>query len=189
MSGVAPEVVEVPEGHETEPTDQKPPEDPDIAEVDLTEDDLADDGLFSGAEDAARTDSDDDPNDGADPREFGDPLGVDQDVPTGQLAVAINDGAARLAVVGLDDAEAEKLEEEFVEVFEAFRLGYFGAECADRYILVEDEEVHPAWGLLGTAFCCAAFALYMRPDGEEKFGELQEAVGTLATGFQQGAAA
>lgn len=207
MSGVTPEVVEVPDddGPTTpaieEPDDPEPDADdePAIQEVDLTGDDFGGSGgLFSGDEEAESgptadpsTSEGDGPassagGDSGDDSDDSEPFAFGDDSKAGQLESAINNGAARLAVVGLDDDEAADLEAEFSEVFEAFRLGYFGAECVEEYVLVEDEDVSPAWGLLGTAICCMAFALYMRPDGDEKLADMREAIGSLSNGVKQG---
>jgi len=162
-------------------------EEPDVAEVELSEDDL--DGsasdLFTGTEDASSDESadggDDESDGGDDPDE--DPL--DALGERGEsMEGAINDGAARLAVVGLDDGdEKEDLHDEFTEVFEAFRLGYFGSRFMEEYVFAaDDEEVDPTWGLLGAAACCTALVIWMRPDGDEMVGRAREAVENLAGG-------
>lgn len=79
----------------------------------------------------------------------------------------IVEGFARLAVVGLDDPEKDELEDEFVDVFEAFQLGHYGDRVLHEYILVGDDDVHPVWGLAGSMLLCTVLTLYMRPDGDE----------------------
>jgi len=106
----------------------------------------------------------------------GDPAGEAAGLGSSDLEQAIVDGAARLAVVGLEEDEKEGLEEEFAGVFSTFRLGDYGAQCVTRYVLAGDGEVHPVMGLAGTSFACLAFALYMRPDSDEQLERLQNAV-------------
>ena len=64
----------------------------------------------------------------------------------GKMEVIIIDGGARLAIVGLE--ESDDLEDEFQEVFEAFRLGFFVTRFSEEYVLFgDDEAIDPAWGL------------------------------------------
>lgn len=152
-----------------------PPDEPDIAEVELTEDDFGGDDIFSDIEDADESTS-------RSQSDVEDVLG-DLDDRGGQLEVAINDGAARLAVVGLE--ESDELEEEFQKVFEAFRLGFLGTRFAEEYILLgDDEAIDPAWGLLGSMLCCVAVTLWMRPDGDEQLARFQSAMSTIASGVE-----
>lgn len=152
---------------------------PDVAEVELDESDLGGGGdLFEGIEGATDDDGD---GDGMGLDEDGDPFDLGDR--GGKMEDAINDGAARMAVVGLDDDEKEGLEDEMRDVFEAFRLGYFGAEFFEEYVMVGDEEqVDPAWGLAGAAFCCAAVCLWMRPDGDEQMIRMKDAIANIAGG-------
>lgn len=153
--------------------DESEEPEPDVAEVDLTEEDFGGEDLFADIEDS-------DGSGTADDTETDDLLG-ELDARGGQLESAINDGAARLAVVGLDDSD--DLEEEFQEVFGAFRLGFFGSQFTEEYILLADEEeIDPAWGLLGAAMCCMAVTLWMRPDGDEQLKRFQSGVSTVAGG-------
>ena len=157
-------------------------EEPTVMEVDLTEDDFGGGGgLFTGLED---TDSEDQDETG--------PVGEKADAALGltdehsNIEAAINEGAARLAVVGLDpdyklgnDEDVEDsdcLEAEFVDVFSAFRLGYFGAGFLDEYIFTEEDHIDPAWGLLGAMLCATAFTVWMRPDGDEIVADLTDAI-------------
>jgi hypothetical protein len=174
---------------EAEP-DQEAPEpegEPDVEEVDLTEDDLTGsaDDLFTGTDDAQGGGSDDtqaDDSEDSDDSSDEDPLDA-LDARGESMEEAINDGAARLAVVGLDDDEQSDLQEEFTEVFEAFRLGYFGSRFMEEYIFAaDDEEVDPTWGLFGACLTCCAFVVWMRPDGDEMVGKAREAVENIAGG-------
>lgn len=152
--------------------ESKEPE-PDVAEVELTEEDFGGEDLFADIEDSEQSST-------ADHSDADDLLG-ELDDRGGQLEEAINDGAARLAVVGLEDPD--DLEEEFQEVFAAFRLGFFGSRFTEEYILLsDDEEIDPAWGLLGAAMCCMAVTLWMRPDGDEQMRRFQSAMSTIAGG-------
>lgn len=171
-------------------TAPEPSDDPDVAEVDLTDDDLAEgkDDLFTGTEEASSSDGDDsssesDDSDDSDEQDDGDALDALDQRGEG-MEEAINDGAARLAVVGLDDdGEKEDLEDEFVEVFESFRLGYFGSRFMEEYVFTaDDDEVDPVWGLFGAALCCTAIVVWMRPDGDEMVDRAKEAVEGIAGG-------
>ena len=183
------EDVEEPESEEeSEPEAEPTPEpkgEPDVEEVDLTDDDLDGGGdLFTGTDDATgssdgdveESESDEDEEDGGDVLD-----GLDE---RGEAAEnAINEGMARLAVVGLEDDEREDLLDEFEEVFKAFRLGYFGSRFLEEYVFApEDDEVDPTWGLVGAMLCCVAFTVWMRPDGDELVGDAKEAIGNIAGG-------
>jgi hypothetical protein len=121
----------------------------------------------------------------------------DQDDPMGGLGLAedddaigesIVDGAARLAVIGLDDDElddgsVDDLQDELRETFEAFQLGTFGSAAAEKYVLEPaDGEVDPAWGLFGSALMAMGMTLYLRPDGAEKVAAVRKRVERLAGG-------
>lgn len=157
----------------------EPEGEPDVEEVDLTEDDLGGDAadLFTGTDDATSS-SDDQDDEDSDDEDSDDGDALDALGQRGEsMEEAINDGAARLAVVGLDDDEKEDLQDEFTEVFEAFRLGYFGSRFMEEYVFTdEDEEVDPTWGLLGACLTCTAFIVWMRPDGDEMVESAREAV-------------
>jgi len=146
-------------------------------EIEPSEEEL-DSGLFDGVDDA-------DEQSGAESPQS-DGSGETTETTTGPsvggdaLADVINEGAARLAVVGLSEEDFEEgspgeLEEELCEVFGAFRLGYFGQEAVEKHVLAPSEgEIEPVWGLLGSAALAAAVALSMRPDGSEQLGEMAE---------------
>ena len=160
-------------------------EEPDVAEADLSEDDLGDSSsdLFTGTEEASGDVSGGDSEESDSDDSGGDAL--DELGERGEsMEGAINDGAARLAVVGLkDEDEKEDLHDEFTEVFEAFQLGYFGSRFMEEYVFAADDgEISPTWGLLGAAACCTALAIWMRPDGDEMVGRAREAVENIAGG-------
>lgn len=94
---------------------------------------------------------------------------ADDDHTGGALASSINDGCARLAVVGLEEGEQkDDLNEEFQEVFSEFRLGYYAEATLEEYVFTDDiEEVPPVWGLLGAAVVCTVLVVVRRPDGDE----------------------
>lgn len=153
-------------------------EDVETVEIEPSEEELSG-GLFDGVDDAdeesgaehAQTDE----NSESGATTAGPSVGGDA------LADVINEGAARLAVVGLseedfeDDGSPGELEEEFCEVFAAFRLGYFGQEAVEKHVLAPSEgEIEPVWGLLGSAALAAAVALSMRPDGSEQLSDMAE---------------
>lgn len=157
-------------------------EDVNVEEIELDDDDFGDGGdLFSGVEgaegdgdggDDAADDEQDDPNAVAD---------LSGSSNSGKLQETINEGAARLAVVGLDEGDQkDALETEFVDVFASFRLGFYGSQFANEYLFApEDGDVDPAWALLGTVLVCAAFSITMRPDTEDQLGRMRSVVGNL----------
>lgn len=206
MSGEVPEVVDEDEDVDDaeaedvdvqEETDEATPEDVDEAVVDLSDDDMGG-SLFDGVEDGD-TDGDvesgesggesgggDDEDDGA-VESAEDAMGPTADA----LEDSINEGVARLAVVGLEDADLEDsdmtkkgLENEFAEVFETFRLGYFGSRFVEEYVLTpQDGDVDPTWGLLGSALMATAMVVWMRPDGDEAIQKARDQIGDLAGGI------
>ncbi|WIV67541.1 acyl-CoA dehydrogenase [Natrialbaceae archaeon AArc-T1-2] len=152
-------------------------DDVEIEEVELTDDDLADGDLFAGVDDV-EDDEDDETGEEStsDQSNPADEFTFSGDNPTSKLQTSIEDGAAKLATVGLDDETQEALEDDLQDVFSAFRLGYYGAEFANEYILVDgDDDVDPAWALLGSSLACAAVAVAMRPDSDEQIARLKEA--------------
>ena len=183
-----------PEGDDmAEPVDDAADESgPDEVEVDLESDEIGGD-LFTGVPD--------DGDGGGSTPDVGGGTGVpdsggggggtsdgdeSDDGMADSVGESINDGAARLAVVGLsaddfdDDRGPSDLEAEFREVFEAFSLGAYGQRCLDEYVLADDEEeVDPAWGLLGSTLMAASLVIYLRPDGSEQVADLREQIGDL----------
>ncbi|EFW90454.1 hypothetical protein ZOD2009_19098 [Haladaptatus paucihalophilus DX253] len=100
------------------------------------------------------------------------------------IETAVNEGYARLLVTGLDDEERKaELEQEFAEVFAAFRLGSAASSFADEYLFSPGEDIDPKWALLASVCVCTAFGAWMRPDSDEQFSNLTSAVrGLLGTG-------
>lgn len=162
-----PEPDESPDEEPEDTAESSSSEEPDVAEVDLGEDDFGGDDLFDDVEDA------DDDGDGGDPLDE-----LEQTV--GAVEGAVNSGAARAAVAGLEDEE--ELQEEFEDIFGAFRLGHFADQFADEYLFVDGEDIDPAWGLFGSMLCCCAVVLWMRPDGDEQIERLQSAVSGISGG-------
>lgn len=151
--------------------DDDGPDEPNVAEVELGDDDFGDGDLFDDVEEA------EEPADAGEGDSSGDPMDA-LDGATGGLADAMNEGAARLAVVGLEDDEKADLQGEFEDVFSAFRLGHYAGACAEEYVLADaEDEVDPAWGLLGSVLVCSAVVVWMRPDGDEQIERMKDAIG------------
>lgn len=135
--------------------------------------------LFDGVE-SAETDAQSDSVPDESEESGGEPDAPEQ--PLDGIETAIVEGAARLGVTGLgdddfEDGSRDELQEEFEEIFEAFRLGHFGARTIDEYVLQPaDGEVDPAWGLMGSTLLAACLVVWMRPDGDEQVGELYDAI-------------
>jgi hypothetical protein len=179
----------------TEEIEQAERDDVNEATVELTDDDMGG-GLFSGVEgqdDDHDTADDPDVDSDSTDEESGDADSV-ADGLTGNsesLEEAINEGIARLGVAGLTDDDfteskmsRDDLETELSETFAAFRLGYFGSQCVDQYILQPaDGDVSPALGLAGTMLMAMAMMVWFRPDGSEKLGLLREKVGNITGGL------
>lgn len=95
----------------------------------------------------------------------------------------INSGAARLAVIGMeDDEEKADLQTEFREVFEEFQLGHYGSETMHEYVLHGQDDVDPIWGLCGSALLCTVIVVWMRPDGDELIRNAKENAATIGRG-------
>lgn len=180
------EPVEVEEGEQngqtaTDAAAALDPEDVEVAEAEITEDDF-DTGLFAGTEDRESTDDnasapDSEPDFDAYAERPADAVAGLEGASSETIEDAINEGAARLSVVGLDDTEKDELEAELMDVFEAFRLGFFGARAVEEHVLADQEDVDPLWGLAGSMLVCGAFALHMRPDGAEQLASMKETLG------------
>lgn len=142
-----------------------------------TSGDVVDDSLFDGVDDGDSGSSDDGPKEAAGTRSSG-------------LAQDINAGVARAAVIGLDESwetgsgEKKKsdLESEFRETFEAFRLGHYASICAEEYLLMEAEDIHPVWGLIGAALICGAVIVFKRPDGDQLVDSAKMSLGSVDLG-------
>lgn len=182
---------------------------PEVEEIDLDGDDTGGGDLFSSVEGAdddagdplgeADTQGGQDPDADSGQSEESesdgdgdevDPLG-DLDGNAALMEDAVNEGAARLATVGLaadhfdgsrwDDREA--LEDEMADTFAAFRLGHFFSETMEQYVLVDgDDDVDPVWGLLGAVLMCGAMAVMFRPDGDELIGLGRDRLAGLSEG-------
>ena len=132
--------------------------------VELEGDDGFETSPFAGVEDAS--DAPDTPDEGED---GGEPSLSPDDDEGGAMAKSINNGFARLSVIGLSDEYKgeDNLEGELVETFESFRLGYYGEKVFEEYISADGDEISPIWGLLGAAAICGAVVLMKRPDSDE----------------------
>ena len=172
--------------------DDGPSDDVNEETVEVTEDDLGG-GLFSGVEDGGDESDESDGESGGSDDDDGQDVEAIADGLEGNAAAmegAINEGAARLATVGLTESDFEdseltkdSLEEEFTETFEAFRLGYFGSRAAEKYILEPaDGDVSPAWGLAGSMLMALAMTVWLRPDGDRAVSKAREAVENLTGG-------
>lgn len=169
------------------------------AEVELTEDDLGEAGeLFDDVETAESDESGQqsgaspDTSDGSDEDEETDMDAIADGLEGNAAAMedAFNEGAARLGVIGLTDEDfedssmdKETLEEELQETFEAFRLGYFGSRAVEEYILEPaDQDVSPAWGLLGSVLLAGAMTVWLRPDGDEAIEKARDKISGFTGG-------
>lgn len=175
---------------------------PTEAVVELSDDDLrqagngaevgADDDVFTGVEQSDQGDDDDegDTDEDTEDEEIEDVLAGGLEGDSAAMEGAINDGAARFAVVGLTEADMEghdltksELETEFRETFAAFRLGYFGTQVVEEYVLAPaDEDISPMWGLLGSILLAGAMAVWLRPDGDQAVEKARNAIGDLGGG-------
>lgn len=156
------------------------------AEVEMVQTDVGEtgadpEGFFDGVDTDTGNDVAGDLFDGLDDADGSDGSSSDskqeaQATRSSGLAGDINAGVARAAVIGLEDewttpsgVEKSKtdLQTEFQETFEAFRLGHYGAIVAEEYLLMEADDIHPVWGLVGAMLLCSAVIVYKRPDGEQ----------------------
>ncbi|WP_049970561.1 hypothetical protein [Haladaptatus cibarius] len=180
----APDVTDVDTGEPDADGEQTDSDDPTIEEVEVGDGDFGFAGDDRDEADNADTESESSDSTTSSPASESDgPLSVDGDKAEG-IETAVNEGYARMLVVGLEDGdEKEKLEKEFAETFAAFRLGACASRFADEYIFTPGEDVDPAWALLGTVAISTAFATWMRPDGDEQVKKLTSAIsGLLGTG-------
>lgn len=201
-----PEVADVPDVDDTPETEvsddveqDDPPTDVDEATVDLTDDDLGGGDLFDSVDDVEDDDQDgasdsssSSGGDGDGDGDSDDAIGglADLEGASAEMEEAINEGMARLGVIGLTEEDfdesnlsREDLQEEFEQTFSAFRLGHFGAQAVEEYILQPaDGEVSPIWGFLGAAMMAGAMMVWMRPDGDEKVEAGREAISKIAGG-------
>lgn len=133
------------------------------------------DSMFDGVDGDDSNGTDDDSSEAASTRSTG-------------LAADINRGAARAGVIGLDDEwetpsgetrTKDELRTEFEETFEAFRLGHYGSEVIEEYLLVETDDIHPVWGLVGAMLICAAVIVFRRPDGDQLIDSTKMKIGQI----------
>lgn len=185
----------VEEPAETGVDDGETGDDVEVLEIEPEGDELAG-GLLDDFEDAESGESGIEAEDGDDQGEDVDEDGDEDEggvmvetTANEELAGVINDGAARLAVVGLTDEDFEEdktpseLEEELREVFGAFRLGEYAGASAEKYIMAPgDDEIDPVWGLLCSCLVAGAVTIMLRPDGSEISGGLKEQVDGLLGG-------
>lgn len=95
---------------------------------------------------------------------------------------SINSGFARLAVVGLDEDDGkDELREEFREVMEEFKLGHYGDEVMQEYMLESEDDIHPIWGFCGALVLCFGLVIYMRPDGDEIMESVTDTLGSFGS--------
>jgi hypothetical protein len=121
---------------------------------------------FDGVDDDFGFDADDSGESGFDPTD-------------GTLPSTLNEGAAKLAVLGLPEEfehhgetkTKDELQDEFEEVFETFKLGDFGAEVADEYLFVEDDGVDPLVAFTLSLALCTIIVGMSRPDSDELVGK------------------
>lgn len=179
------------ESEQAEPADvdtADPFEGEDDIEVDLADtnvgEDATSDGPFEG-DDEVHTPTGGESSSGGDQTASQIQQGMDALGDTGHLDEAINEGFARLAVVGLDDgSEKDSLEMEFCEVFEMFRLGHFGKQAVNEYILTDpDEEVDPLWAFAVSLTLSTALVVYMRPDRDEIVDSARDSLSRFTGGL------
>lgn len=106
-----------------------------------------------------------------------------------KLGETINEGFARLAVVGLDreykmsdEDDTDALEHEFREVFETFRLGEYGSDALQEHVFAFDDTVDPMWGFFASMVVCCIIVVSHRPDGDELVMNMRQ---RLTGGFEQ----
>lgn len=120
---------------------------------------------------------------GADPSDFEPP----DSVVDGELPDTINEGFARLAVIGLQDEfvvngdtkTKEGLQTEFEEVFETFKLGDFGAEAAEEYLDIGGGDIDPIWGFTASLAISAVLVVQMRPDSDDIAASVKQTLGNI----------
>ncbi len=154
--------------------DETDDEDVDVETADVEADDLEDEFGFDKTDDATddidQEDSDDEP------------LGALEDLDEGgQIAADINAGVSSLGVIGIeDDDEQEDLREDFFKTARDFRLGYYGEQVAEEYVLTDDaDEIDPVWGLVVATAIYGTIVVLRRPDTEEIKEKAQSQVGKI----------
>lgn len=157
----------------------------DLAETNIGEEVSDDESPFDGTE-SSGVESESGAFDGASKNvseKPGEMMDAAAEMGTGEIADTINDGASRLAVVGLEDEfthngevkTKESLREEMQEVFETFKLGEYGGRVADEYLDMGGD-VDPMTGLAVSLLLCTVLTVQMRPDGDEIVTKARSAV-------------
>ena len=161
----------------------------DISGTDLGEsagdsDDSGSTGPFSADEQASTGSSGGGPGgqSDSDPGPFGDVSSQGDD----ELDEIIIEGFARAAVIKIEPkSEQSKLQTEFEEVFESFRLGYFGREVIYEYLVVDEHDnIDPIWGFFGSVLMCLVVVMWMRPDSDEITDKATESLSDLINGVR-----
>lgn len=168
------------ESNADDPFDSDEEIDLDLAETNVGEDigdDDPFDGTDAGGESAFEEEAAEHGFDGAAGGfEDGDMGGMGgMDITDGTLPTTLNEGAAKLAVLGLPEEfehhgetkTKQDLQDEFEEVFETFKLGEFGAEVAEEYLFVEDDGVDPLVAFTCSLALCTVIVAMSRPDSDE----------------------
>lgn len=119
---------------------------------------------------------------GSDPGPFGDVSSQGDD----ELDQIIIEGFARAAVIKIEPkSEQSKLQDEFEEVFESFRLGYFGREVIYEYLVIDEQDnIDPIWGFFGSVLMCLVVVMWMRPDSDEITSKATESLSDLIDGVR-----
>lgn len=171
-------------------------EDADEVDIDLAEtnigeevDDGEGDSPFDGTESSSVGSDSEGAFDGASARDgppqdrAGDMMDAADEMGDGEIAATINEGASRLAVVGLEDEFShngeiktkESLREEMQEVFETFKLGEYSEDVAHEYLDMGGD-VDPMTGLAVSLLLCTVLTVQMRPDGDEIISKARDTV-------------
>ncbi|MDZ7689251.1 MAG: hypothetical protein U5J64_11190 [Halobacteriales archaeon] len=154
----------------------------DVETADVEEEDIkSESGKFGFDEkEDAETAEDEDDEESEDS-----PLGGLDDLDEGgEIAANINAGVASLGVIGIEDDDMqEDLREDFFKAARDFRLGYYGEQCAEEYVLSEDDgDVSPVWGLVVSVAICGTIFVLRRPDTEEIQKKAREQVEKIGSG-------
>lgn len=152
-------------------------------DIDVADTSLGEESPFDG------TESESDYEYGSTGSEGREPFGSSDsgsDSPDDNLDEIIVEGFARLAVVKVEpQSEQSALQDEFEEVFEAFRLGYFGREVVQEYLIVDEhDDIDPLWGFVGSMFMCMVVVMWMRPDSNEILGTGTETLRDFVNGVR-----
>lgn len=151
--------------------------------IDVADSSLGEESPFSGDEDFGGASGGHQGQQGQQ-SQFGDALGDDE--PDDNFDEIIIEGFARLAVINIEPkTEQSQLQDEFEEVFEAFRLGHFGREVIYEYIIIDDQQdIDPIWGFFGSMLMCSVVVMWMRPDSDEIVGNGKETIEEFIDGVK-----